>query len=189
MKASWTLGSTYPLYVDNSTPNNGALSLNSKSGTICQSSSGANDYKNEIIGGSGGIVCDVTIGDVVPVKTGQNAGPTGQGIDARVTTWDPLSAIVQISANGQATILKPNSPQLVLLPVVTDLSGGSTWPSGSGSVRVVGFAYFVLTSPGYINGGKTVVGTFVGLQINNDSWSTGPWTPGTSTAYKVELTG
>ena len=38
------------------------------------------------------------------------------------------------------------------------------------------------------DGGKTVLGTFVGLQVNNDTWSTGPWTPGSSTAFKVELT-
>ena len=189
MKNSWTLGASYSLYVDNSTPNNGALSLNAKSGSACQSTSGAADYKNEIIGPpNGSVVCDVSVGDVLPVKTGQNTGPTAQGIDTRITSWDPLSAIVQFTANGQANILKPNSPQLVLLPVVTDMSGGSTWPSGSGTVKVIGFAYFVLTQPGYTNGGKTVLGTFVGLQVNDDTWSTGTWTPGSSTAFKVELT-
>jgi Flp pilus assembly protein TadG len=189
MKASWTLGSTYSLYVDNSTPNNGALSLNTKSGATCQSTSGASDYKNEIVGTSStSQACDLSVGDVVPVKTGQNTGPTAQGIDGRVTTWDTLSAIVQFTANGEATILKPNSPQLVLLPVVTDMNGGSTWPSGSGSVKIIGFAYFVLAYPGYTNGGKTVLGTFIGLQVNNDTWTTGTWTPGSSTAYKVELT-
>ena len=187
MRASWVLGSQYSLYVDNSTPNNGALSLDGKSGSSCQSTSGASDYNNEISGSLQ--VCDVSVGDVVPVKTGQNTGPTKQGIDSRVTTWDPLSAIVTYTANGQATILKPNSPQLVLLPVVEDMSGGTNWPSGSGNVRVVGFAYFVLTQPGYTNGGKTVLGTFVGLQVDNTTWTTGAWTPGANTAYTVELTG
>jgi Flp pilus assembly protein TadG len=188
MKASWVLGNQYSLYVDNSTPNNGALSLKGKdSSGSCQSTSGASDYNNEIIGTLQ--VCDVSVGDVEPVKTGQNTGPTKQGIDTRITSWDPLSAIVQFTANGQATILKPNSPQLVLLPVVEDMNGGTTWPSGSGTVRVVGFAYFVLTQPGYTNGGKTVLGTFVGLQTNNTGWSTGAWTPGSNTAYTVELTG
>jgi hypothetical protein len=188
MRASWVLGNQYSLYVDNSTPNNGALSLNTKSGSgSCQGTSGANDYSNEVSGGLQ--VCDVSVGDVVPVKTGQNTGPTKQGIDNRITTWDPVSAIVQFTANGQAIILKPNSLQLVLLPVVEDMSGGTTWPSGSGTVRVVGFASFVLTQPGYTNGGKTVLGTFVGLQMNNSSWTTGAWTPGANTAYTVELTG
>ena len=49
--------------------------------------------------------------------------------------------------------------------------------------------YFVLTSPGYANGGKTVLGTFVGLQATNTAWSTGAWNPNSSTAYTVELTG
>jgi hypothetical protein len=177
--------------VDNSTPNNGALALPVKdSSGNCQSTTGANDYNNAILGPSAGgtSACDVSVGEVVPVKTGQNTGPTKQGIDGRITSWDPLSAIVQFTANGQAVILKPNSLQLVLLPVVTDMAGGTTWPSGSGNVKVVGFAYFVLTQPGYTNGGKTVLGTFVGLQTTNSSWTTGAWVPGANTAYTVALT-
>jgi Flp pilus assembly protein TadG len=191
MKSSWVLGSQYSLYVDNSTPNNGALSLPVKdSSGVCQTTSGGSDYKNSIIGPpNGNVACDVSVGEVVAVKTGQNTGPTAQGIDTRITSWDPVSAIVQMTANGQAIILKPNSPQLLLLPVVEDMAGGSTWPSGSGSVKVIGFAYFVLSQPGYSNGGKTVLGTFVGLQTGNTNWSTGAWTPGSSTAFTIELTG
>lgn len=192
MKASWVLGSSYSLYVDNSTPNNGALSLPIKnsSGT-CSATSGGSDYSNSIIGpaNGGNAVCDVSVGQIVPVKTGQNTGPTKQGIDTRITTWDPITAIVQFTANGQAIVLKPNSPQLVLLPVVEDMAGGSSWPSGSGNVRIIGFAYFVLTQPGYANGGKTVLGTFVGLQVNDSSWTTGPYVPGANTAYTIRLTG
>jgi Flp pilus assembly protein TadG len=191
MKASWTLGAQYSLYTDNSTPNNGALSLPIKnsSGT-CQGTTGGSDYSNSIAGPSAGgnAACDVSVGQVVPVKTGQNTGPTKQGIDTRVTTWDPIGAIVQFTANGQAVILKPNSPQLVMLPVVEDMAGGSTWPSGSGNVKVVGFAYFVLTQPGYTNGGKTVLGTFVGLQVNDPTWTTGAWVPGSNTAFTVQMT-
>jgi len=188
MQSSWTLGAQYSLYTDNTSPNNGALSLNGKdSNGNCQGTSGANDYSNEINGALE--VCDVSVGDTIPVKTGQNTGPTKQGIDQRITSWDPLSAIVQFTANGQATILKPNSPQLVLLPVVLNAQDGSTnWPSGSGNVRVVGFAYFVLTQPGYTQGGKQVLGTFVGLQQTNTAWSTGAFNPGSNTAYTVELT-
>ena len=189
MQSSWTLGAQYSLYVDNSTPNNGALSLNGKdSNGNCQGTSGANDYSNEINGALE--VCDVSVGDTIPVKTGQNTGPTKQGIDQRITSWDPLSAIVQFTQNGQANILKPNSPQLVLLPVVVNAANGSnTWPNGSGNVRLVGFAFFVLTSPGYAQNGKQVLGTFVGLQLDNSSWSTGAFNPNANTAYTVELTG
>jgi hypothetical protein len=192
MRASWVLGQQYTLYTDNSSPNNGALALPIKDGSgTCQPTTGASDYKNAILGpaAGGNSACDVYVGETIPVKSGQNTGPTSQGIDNRITTWDPLSAIVQFTANGQATILKPSSPQLVILPVVTDTAGGTTWPGGGGSVKVVGFAYFVLTQPGYANGGKTVLGTFVGIQAHDDSWTTGAWVPGASTAYTVELTG
>jgi Flp pilus assembly protein TadG len=192
MRSSWVLGQQYSLYTDNSSPNNGALALPVKdsSGT-CQGTTGASDYKSAILGPSAGgtSACDVSVGETIPVKSGQNTGPTAQGIDNRITTWDPLSAIVQFTANGEATILKPSSPQLVILPVVTDMSGGTIWPGGGGSVKVVGFAYFVLTQPGYTNGGKTVLGTFVGLQAHDDSWVTGGWVPGANTAYTVQLTG
>ena len=187
MKSSFTLGAQYSLYVDNSTPNNGALNLKGTDGNgNCQGTSGANDYSNEINGNLP--VCDISLGDTIPVKTGQNTGPTKQGIDQRITSWDPITSIVQFTANGQAILLKPNSPQLVLIPIVTDINGGTTWPSGSGNVRVVGFAYFVLSQPGYTQGGKQVLGTFVGLQNDNDAWQTGAWQPGSSSAYTAQLT-
>jgi Flp pilus assembly protein TadG len=191
MRASWVLGQQYSLYTDNSSPNNGALALPIKNSSgSCQGTTGASDYKSAILGPSAGgnSACDVSVGETIPVKSGQNTGPTSQGIDNRITSWDPLSAIVQFTANGQATILKPKSPQLVILPVVTDMGGGTTWPGGGGSVKVVGFAYFVLTQPGYTNGGKTVLGTFVGLQARDDTWTTGPWVPGSNTAFTVQLT-
>jgi Flp pilus assembly protein TadG len=189
MQSSWTLGQQYSLYTDNTSPNNGAVSINGKDvNGNCQGTSGANDYSNEINGSLQ--VCDVSVGDVLPVKSGQNSGPTKQGITQRITTWDPISAIVQFTQNGQANILKPNSPQLVILPVVVNAADGSTtWPGGSGNLRVVGFAFFVLTSPGYAQNGKQVLGTFVGLQLNNTSWTTGAFNPGANTAYTVELTG
>ena len=53
----------------------------------------------------------------------------------------------------------------MLIPIVEDPSGGTNWLNGSGQVRVVGFAWFVITGPpGYTNNGKTVTGVFVGLE-------------------------
>jgi hypothetical protein len=46
----------------------------------------------------------------------------------------------------------------------------------------------VLSQPGYTQGGKQVLGTFVGLQNDNDAWQTGAWQPGSSSAYTVQLT-
>jgi hypothetical protein len=189
MKASWTLGSQYSIYTDGTSPNNGALSLPVKSGTNCTGTSGGSDYKNTINGTT--LSCDVAVGQLVDVKTGQNTGPTAQGIDARVcsTCWKQLSEIVSITSNGQATILLPTSPQLLLLPVVENaLNGSAVWPSGSGQVRVVGFAWFVLTQPGYANGGKTVLGTFIGLSGPQNGWSSGAYNSTSSTATTVLLT-
>ena len=190
MRNSFVPGSSYTLYTDNSTPNNGAISLPvmNSSNTSCSATSGASDYRDSITGpANGGLnVCPVSVGQVVPVKTGQNSGPTRQGIDTRITSWSSVSSIVGIDQYGTATVLQPNSPQLVILPIIEDMNGGTTFPSGSGSVRVVGFAYFVMT--GYANGGKTVTGTFVALQNNDDQWSTGAWDSHKSTAYTIELT-
>jgi len=187
MKASWTLGSQYSIYTDGTSPNNGALSLPVKSGNSCSGTSGGSDYKNTIKGST--LSCDVAVGQLVDVKTGQNTGPTAQGIDARVTTWKTLDQIVSFTSGGQATILLPDSPQLLLLPVVENAANGSsTWPSGSGQVRVVGFAWFVLTQPGYTNGGKTVLGTFVGLSGPQNGWSSGAFNSTSSTATTVLLT-
>jgi Flp pilus assembly protein TadG len=192
MRASWALGSQYSIYTDNTSSNNGALSLplNDSSGNCDTSTTGGDDYRQSITGpGAGGsAVCDVSVGEILSVKSGQNTGPTKQGIDSRIASWDPLSAIVQITGNGNAVILKPNSPQLVILPVVESLSGGTTWPGGAGQVRVVGFACFVLTQPGYADGGKSVLGTFVGLQLTDTGWTTGGFDPTKNTAYTIELT-
>jgi hypothetical protein len=188
MRDSWTLGAQYSIYTDNSSPNNGALSLQvHNQSQPCVGTSGAADYRNTI--GGAIFACDVHVGDLEPVKTGQNTGPTAQGINDRITSWDPISAIVNFTANGYADVLKPNSPQLVLLPVVLNANGSTTWPSGGGNIRVVGFAYFVLESPGYANGGKTVLGRFVGLSGPMQSgWESGAWDPHNSTASTVELT-
>jgi Flp pilus assembly protein TadG len=186
MRTTWTPGQSYPIYTDNSSANNGALDLKVKSGSTCNNTYGSNDYRNSISGGN--IVCDVSVGDVIDTNPGNNAGPTRQGIDGRITSWDPINAIVSFGANGQVTVLKPNSPQLIMVPIVENTNGSTTWPNGSGQVRVVGFAYFVLVSPGYTNNGKTVNGTFVGIQNNDTTWSTGSWNGANNSAYTARLT-
>lgn len=187
MRTTWTAGSTYSIYTDGSSPNNGALSLKVKSGNNCQGTSGASDYRDSVSGAQ--LACDISVGDVVDPKTGNNAGPTKQGIDTRVTAWDPIASIVTFGSNGQVTVLKPNSPQLIMVPIVENASDGSTtWPNGSGQVKVVGFAYFVLTSPGYTNNGKTVTGTFVGVQTNQSTWTTGAYNGTNNSAFTAQLT-
>ena len=190
MRSSWSPGQSYPIYTDNSSANNGALNLKVKSGASCNNTYGSNDYRDAIKGpaAGGSTVCDVKLGDVIDTNPGNNAGPTRQGVDGRITTWDPINAIVTFGSNGQVTVLKPDSPQLIMVPIVENTNGSTNWPNGSGQVKVVGFAYFVLVSPGYTNNGKTVNGTFVGVQTNQSSWTTTSWNGANNSAYTAILT-
>ena len=188
MKGSYTPGQSYSIYTDNSSSNNGALSLPYVNNANCPVPNGANPYRDEIDGNLN--ACPVSVGEQLDVKPGQNAGPTRQGIDSRITTWESVDQIVQWGANGQATLLDPTSKQLILIPIVEDPNGGTNWLNGSGTVRVVGFAWFIITpAPGYTANGKTVTGVFVGLQ---DTASTGDvlgaYDPSTNTDYTVTLT-
>ena len=110
--------------------------------------------------------------------------------------WETFDQIVQLDGNGQYTLLDPASPQLVLIPVVLDTNGIAAWPNGSSQVKIVGFAWFVITGcgnpsqPGACKNsdGKYVNGTFVGLMDNSLTGSTGAWQPTTTTATTYELT-
>ena len=188
MKGSYTPGQSYSIYTDNSSSNNGALSLPYVNNANCPVPNGANPYRDEIDGNLN--ACPVSVGEQLDVKPGQNAGPTRQGIDSRITTWESVDQIVQWGANGQATLLDPTSKQLILIPIVEDPNGGTNWLNGSGWVRVVGFAWFIITpSPGYTDNGKTVTGVFVGLQDTPSTGDvTGAYDPGQNTDYAVILT-
>jgi Flp pilus assembly protein TadG len=188
MKGTYTPGQSYSIYTDNSSSNNGALSLPYVNNANCPVPNGANPYRDEIDGNLN--ACPVSVGEQLDVKPGQNAGPTRQGIDSRITTWESVNQIVQWGANGQATLLDPTSKQLVLIPIVEDPNGGTNWLNGSGTVRVVGFAWFIITpAPGYTANGKTVTGVFVGLQDTASTGDiTGAYNPSQNTDYTVTLT-
>jgi Flp pilus assembly protein TadG len=188
MKGSYTPGQSYSIYTDNSSSNNGAISLPYVNNANCPVPNGANPYRDEIDGNLN--ACPVSVGEQVDVKPGQNSGPTRQGIDSRITTWKSVDQIVQWGATGQATVLDPTSKQLVLIPIVEDPNGGTDWLNGSGWVRVVGFAWFIITpAPGYTNNGKTVTGVFVGLQDTASTGDiTGAYNPSKNTDYTITLT-
>ena len=142
-------------------------------------------------------VCPVSVGESLDTKPGNNAGPTAQGLNTRITTWQTLNQIVQFNADGTTTLLQPNSPQLIVIPVLTNPSGQSVWPNGSSSpMTVVGFAWFVITScgdpanPSYCGNsdGKQVNGTFVNLDSSASMGTPGPYDPTSNTAFTVELT-
>ena len=177
MKNSFTPGQPYNIYTDNSSSNNGALSLPYVNNANCPVPNGASPYRDEINGNLN--ACPISLNEMLDVKPGQNAGPTRQGIDARITNWQPLNAIVSYTDPAHATILNSSSKQLVLIPIVEDPNGATNWLNGSGQVRVIGFAWFVITGPpGYTENGKTVTGTFVGLEdATTIGDTTGAWNP------------
>lgn len=194
MKNNYVLGQSYTIYGDGSSSNNGALSLDLSSGGGCNAANGASDFRDTIDGGD--IACSVSVGQDIDTKPGNNTGPVAQGLNTRITTWEPFNKIVQAGMNGQYTLLDATSPQLVLIPVVLNTNGTTTWPNGSGQVQVVGFAWFVITGCGNpsIQGncansdGKYVNGTFVGLMDSGTSGTTGAFNPTAGSASTVLLT-
>src|SRR5919201_1630901 len=188
MKGTYTPGQTYSIYTDNSSSNNGALSLPYVNNANCPVPNGADPYRDEIDGVLNS--CPVSVGEQIDVKPGDNSGPTRQGIDNRITTWNSLDQIVSIGANGQATVLDSSSKQLVLIPIVEDPDGGTDWLNGSGWIRVVGFAWFVITGPpGYTNNGKTVTGVFVRPEDSTTGGDpTRAWGQGHNTDHTLTLT-
>ncbi len=194
MQGNYVLGQSYTIYGDGSSSNNGALSLDLSSGGGCSAANGASDLRNTVNGSS--IACPISVGQDVDTKPGKNTGPIAQGLNTRITTWKPFNQIVQAGANGQYTLLDPTSPQLVLIPIVLNTDGGTTWPNGSGQVQVVGFAWFVITGCGNpsIQGtcansdGKYVNGTFVGLMDSGTSGTSGAWNPNDGSATTTRLT-
>jgi Flp pilus assembly protein TadG len=190
MKDTYTAGTTYPIYTDNSGPNNGALRLaawDTASATCTTGSAnglgGAALYSAEI-GGGVLTTCPVLVNDVVSTKTGQNTGPTSQGVTTRCGALQPVSTIVSFAASGNPTLVRPGSCQLVLLPTVVDASSGaSTWPkTGSGDVRVVGFSWWVISA--VLQGGKEVDAVYVGdAPVTSSAGATLP------SAYTTQLTG
>ena len=196
MQGDYTLGSSYTIYGDGSSSNNGALSLDIQSGSGCASANGASDLRNTVIGSS--IACPISIGQQVDTKPGNNTGPVAQGLNSRMSGgWETFNQIVRPDGNGQYTLLDPTSPQLVLIPIVLNTNGSTTWPNGSSQVRIVGFAWFVITGcgnptkPGPCSNsdGRWVNGTFVSLINANTAGTTGAWNPNTNSAStSFELT-
>jgi hypothetical protein len=187
----------YSIYTktSGSSGNNGALSLPYVNGANCPVPNGANAYQNEIDGTLS--PCPITLNESVDTKTGDNSGPTAQGLNARITNWQTVNQIVQFNADGTTTLLEPDSPQLVLIPILTNPSGQAQWPSGSSSpMTVVGFAYFVITScgdpahPTYCGNsdGKQVNGVFVSLDGTASTGTGGAYNPNAGTAYMIGLT-
>ena len=195
LSGSYVPGQPYSIYTKNAgNANNGALSLPYVNGANCPVPNGANSYEDEINGTLQ--PCPITVGDLLDTKTGDNSGPTAKGLNSRITTWQTADQIVDFSTTP-ATLKEPDSPQLVLIPVLTNTNGQPTWPSGSSTpMKVTGFAWFIITScgdpthPSYCqnNDGKQINGVFVSLDLSPTVGTSGQWDPNNSTATTVALT-
>ncbi len=185
MRGSYTVGTNYSMKIANDgSSQSGALDVPYES--ACSGASGSSDYRNLITGTT--MSCPLSVGEIMGLQSGSIPGPTQQGINARIGTFQPADQIVTVGANGTATIIQPNSPQLVLIPIIENQAGTTNWTGGSMNVRIVGFAWFVITGVSG-NGQKvTVTGEFVGLTTSDPNATLGGYTglPGGATA--VELT-
>lgn len=195
LQGTYVPGQPYSIYTKTTAnANNGALSLPYVAGANCPVPSGANVYQDEITGDQP--VCPITLGETLQTEPGDNSGPTAQGLNTRITNWQTADQIVDFTTTP-ATVKDSNSPQLVLIPVLTNPSGQSVWPNGTSSpMTVVGFAYFVITScgdpdhPSYCknNDGKQINGVFVALDSADSTGTSGTYDPNNNTAYTTALT-
>jgi hypothetical protein len=162
--------------------NYGALQLPTEQNG-CASGTGASAWK-DLLGGTTD-PCVLHVGDTISTETGVASGPTDQGMDQRIgSNSDTFDQVVRTDPNGGlSTIIKPDSPRLVEVPIVVEAStGSSTFPSGKKDVRIVGFAYFFITTWG----GGEIKGILVEATANLPNGSTGPIT-GPTAMYKIKL--
>jgi Putative Flp pilus-assembly TadE/G-like len=162
MRNSFTVGQSYAIYTDNSGSNNGTVNLpvsgaQADPGCGYASTSGVSDLKSVIAGTLS--VGSIHLGDCLTSKPGGSPTPAKQGLSA-VSPWYALNSALQLDDNGDYTVLH-DTPQLAVMPIVTNSDGTTTWTSGTSQLTVVGFAWFFVT--GYQNAGKEVDGTFVKL--------------------------
>lgn len=149
----------------------------------CSAGTGANAWR-DLLGGTT-TPCPIQVGDILSPVKGVTSGPSDQGMDTRIgSNSDTFDQVVRTDPNGGlSTIINPDSPRLVQVPIIVDAkTGANAFPQGSGDVRVVGFAYFFITTWG--NG--EIKGIFIQATANLPTGSTGP-VSGQTGIYKIKL--
>lgn len=185
MRGSYTVGSSYSMKIANDgSSQSGALDVPYESG--CSGSSGSNDYRQLINGTT--LACPLSVGQILGLQSGSIPGPTQQGITDRIGVFKPASQIVTVGPNGTATVLDASSPQLVLIPIIENQDGSTNWTGGSMKIRVVGFAWFVITGVSGNGQRVTVTGEFVGIETSDPNATLGAYTGLPGGATSVELT-
>jgi Flp pilus assembly protein TadG len=156
---SYGFGQEFPAKLgDSSGGNFGAIQLPvEQAGCDAFALTGASEWKS-LMAGNVYDVCDVSVGQPLPVKPGAMAGPTDD-LSIRIgSNTQGFFDVVQPDPNGGfSKLLDPTCPRIVVMPMVVNAdTGDSSWPSGSGTVRVVAFALVYIVdwntpSPGQVN--------------------------------------
>ena len=192
MRDSYTLGQNAEIKTAASgTSNRGAVSPDNSPPT-CNTSNGANDFRNMIMGeANGGIdACAHPIGDMIDTKPGNMSGPTRQGFDGLIggscggacANTDSFDDVFELDdATGKYVVKLPNSPRLGMVPIIQNDTGGNTWPNGNKQVEIVQYmlVYIGKTDeppnyPAWTDNGKSVwvtpVQTFMPASWDPDSF-------------------
>ncbi len=129
-------------------------------GALALGGGGASIYEDNI---TNGYWNTVRIGDVLPVETGVMAGPTKQGIQARIDAC-PHAPKCAISSYVEGC------PRIMIVPL-----GYNTAGSGSNvDFIVTGFAAFLLDDSSQNGNGGDVSGRFIRYMVPGETSSTAP---------------
>jgi Flp pilus assembly protein TadG len=118
--------------------NFGAIDLIVPNKDTCAQAHGANDYRDLIENNIQS--CLVEEGDMLDLKTG-NMAILDAALQARgaVNGFDPQQ-LISYAPNGDPQLTKLEDPNIVVIPII------DKFVNGSHPVKVVNFAYFIITS-------------------------------------------
>jgi len=119
-------------------------------GALALGGNGANVYRGNIEDGYSG---QLRIGDWVSTQPGNMSGPTGNGVDYRISL-DPTATF--------ATVQK-GSPRILVVPIIDSLD-----VNGRSEVQIVGFAAFFLEGVGGQGNDNYVTGKFMQMVMPGD---------------------
>jgi len=123
---------------------------NGNYGALALGGNGANVYRGNIEDGYSGLL---SIGAWVDTEPGVMSGPTGNGVDYRISL-DP---------NATFATVQKGSPRILVVPIIDFLD-----VNGRGEVQIVGFAAFFLEGVGGNGKDNYVTGKFIQMFMPGD---------------------
>ncbi|MGE5605094.1 MAG: pilus assembly protein TadG-related protein [Bacteroidota bacterium] len=125
----------------------GGEGYNGNYGALALGGSGGSNYRSNLMYGYKN---KIRLGDIVTAEPGNMAGPTSQGVNYRISL-----------DNSSISNLAPNSPRVVIVPVIDRLVGDGS----NASAMVVSFAAFYLEST---DGNGGVTGSFLNWAVSGE---------------------